>query len=94
MLGNTTEGGGTMEMLARLLRPTAGRPVIDKTGLKGSYRMTLPFSLFTARGPETAGDSAPSIFTALQEQLGLKLESSRALREVLVVDHIERPTEN
>jgi len=94
MLGNTTEGGGTMEMLARLLRPTAGRLVIDKTGLKGSYRITLPFNLIAARGPETADDSAPSVFTALQEQLGLRLESSRASREVLVIDHIERPTEN
>jgi uncharacterized protein (TIGR03435 family) len=56
--------------------------------------VTLPFNLMTARGPQTAGDSAPSIFTALQEQLGLKLESSRAAREVLVIDHIERPTEN
>lgn len=94
MLTDRTEGGGTMEMLARLLRPAAGRPVIDKTGLKGSYRLTLPFNLILARGPQTAGDSAPSIFTALQEQLGLKLESSRALREVLIIDHIERPTEN
>jgi uncharacterized protein (TIGR03435 family) len=42
MLANTTEGGATMEMLARLLRLAAGRPVIDKTGLKGSYRMSLP----------------------------------------------------
>jgi uncharacterized protein (TIGR03435 family) len=94
MLANSTEGGATMQMLARLLRTAAGRPVIDKTGLKGSYRITLPFNLISARGPETADDSAPSVFTALQEQLGLKLESSRASREVLVIDHIERPTEN
>jgi bla regulator protein BlaR1 len=94
MLTNTTEGGATMEMLARLLRPRAGRLVIDKTGLKVSYRITLAFNLMVARGPQTAGDSAPSIFTALQEELGLKLESSRASREVLVIDHMERPTEN
>jgi uncharacterized protein (TIGR03435 family) len=93
-LTNTTEGGATMEALARFLRPAAGRPVIDKTGLKGSYRITIPFNLLLARGPQTAGDSAPSILTALQEELGLKLESSRAVREVLVIDHIERPTEN
>ena len=83
-----------MERLAFLLRQSAGRPVIDTTGLKGSYRISLPFSLFARRGPETAGDSAPSIFTALQESLGLKLEPSRAQREVLVIDHIERPSKN
>jgi uncharacterized protein (TIGR03435 family) len=86
--------GGTMEMLARLLRPAAGRLVIDKTGLKGSYRISLPFNLLDVRGPDAANDSAPTIFTALQEQLGLKLESSRAMRDVLVIDHIERPSEN
>ena len=83
-----------MESLVRLLRPAAGRLVLDKTGLKGSYRMSLPFNLLAARGLQTADDSAPSIFTALQEGLGLKLEPSRAMRDVLVVDHIERPTEN
>lgn len=95
MLGNSTEGSGTIERFAFLLRAAAGRLVIDKTGLKGSYRVSLPLNImFGARGPETGEDSAPSIFTALQEQLGLKLESSRALRDVLVIDHIERPSEN
>ena len=81
-------------MLARLLRPAVGRLVIDKTGLKGSYRFALPFNVLAARGPDAANDSSPSIFTALQEQLGLKLESSRATRETLVIDRIERPSEN
>jgi uncharacterized protein (TIGR03435 family) len=94
ILLNSTEGGGTMEMLAMLLRSKAGRLVIDKTGLKGTYRVSLPFNLLDTRGPDAANDSAPSIFTALQEQLGLKLESSRAMRDVLVIDHIERPSEN
>jgi len=94
VLANSTEGGGTMEMFVRLLRSGAGRLVIDKTGLKGSYRMSLPLNIMALPSPETAGDSVPSIFTALQEQLGSKLESSRAMRDVLVIDHIERPTEN
>jgi len=94
VLANSTEGGGTMEMFVRLLRSGAGRLVIDKTGLKGSYRMSLPVNIMALPRPETASDSVPSIFTALQEQLGLKLESSRAMRDVLVIDHIERPSEN
>ena len=94
MLASTTEGGATMEMLARLLRLAAGRPVIDKTGLKGSYRMSLPLNLMAPRGPEAAGDSAPSIFTALQEQLGLKLVSKKLPISVVVIDHIEALTEN
>jgi uncharacterized protein (TIGR03435 family) len=94
ILMNSTEGGGTMEMFVRLLRPSAGRLVIDKTGLKGSYRISLPLNIMSTRGLQTPDDSAPSIFTALQEQLGLKLESSRAVRDVLVIDHIERPSEN
>jgi uncharacterized protein (TIGR03435 family) len=94
ILMNSTEGGGTMEMFVRLLRPSAGRLVIDKTGLKGSYRISLPLNIMSTRGLQTPDDSAPSIFTALQEQLGLKLESSRAMRDVLVIDHIERPSEN
>jgi len=91
---NGTEGSGTIESFARLLRTAAGRLVIDKTGLKGSYSISLPINIMSMRGLQTPDDSAPSIFTALQEQLGLKLESSHAMRETLVIDHIERPTEN
>lgn len=89
---NGTEGDGTMDVLARLLRPAAGRLVIDKTGLKGSYRFSLPFNMLAARGPDAGSDSSPSIFTALQEQLGLELESSKSSVDVLVVDHVEHPT--
>ena len=45
-------------------------------------------------GPAAANSDAPSLFTALQEQLGLKIAPDKELVEVLVVDHIERPTEN
>jgi uncharacterized protein (TIGR03435 family) len=76
----------------------AGRHVVDKTGLTGSYRLRLEAARMAA-GPSldvsaTDPATAPSIFTALQEQLGLKLEPSRAQLEVLVVDRIERPSEN
>jgi uncharacterized protein (TIGR03435 family) len=70
----------------------AGRRVFDKTGLQGFYDIELRWT------PTLAGDAARddsvSIFTAVQEQLGLKLESTTAPLDVLVVDHIERPTAN
>jgi uncharacterized protein (TIGR03435 family) len=91
MTGNMAEGDTTMAGVASLNRSMAGRHVVDKTGLTGSYRLKLEVArLFQGPGP----DDTPSIFTALPEQLGLMLESSRAQVEVLVVDHIERPTED
>jgi uncharacterized protein (TIGR03435 family) len=96
-MGNRFDGHMTMASLAMTLRGMAGRVVVDKTGLKGYYTLVLE-SAPTAPGPGGgAGPAAtpselPSVFTALQEQLGLKLVSSRAPVEVLVIDHIERPT--
>ena len=94
--GTGAEGDIAMPMLARMIvASAAGRQVVDKTGLKGSYRVKLDFD--RAAGKLDAGaaaSDAPSIFTALQEQLGLKLESSRTNVEVLVIDRIEKPTEN
>ena len=72
------------------------RPVIDRTGLKGLFNFHLEFAqptLATNTGP-SADAAGPSVLTALQEQLGLKLESAKGLGEFLVVDGIERPTEN
>lgn len=70
------------------------RPVIDRTGVTGRFDFHLEFSPVQSSGdvaPEAAG---PSIFTAVQEQLGLKLESTKGPVRVVVVDHIERPSEN
>lgn len=91
------EGDTTLAALAPLLRSMAGRPVVDKTGLTGSYRVNFQFSrssLEPAAPDAPAGTDSPSFFTAVQEQLGLKLESTRIPVEVLVIDRIERPTEN
>jgi uncharacterized protein (TIGR03435 family) len=93
------EGDMTMPELARLIvRSAAGRPVVDKTGLNGHYRVKLDFDptvgKLDAANAATSASDAPSIFTALQEQLGLKLESSRTNVEILVIDRIEKPTEN
>ena len=63
------------------------RPVLDKTGLDGYYDFTLDFS-------PGSGYDGPSIFTAIQEQLGLKLESTKAPVEILVIDRGEHPSAN
>jgi uncharacterized protein (TIGR03435 family) len=69
------------------------RPIVDRTGLKGFYNFTLRWAPDDGAPPE--GDvAAPSIFTAVQEQLGLKLESTKAPVQVLVIDNLERPSEN
>lgn len=67
-----------------------GRPVIDQTGLKGTYAFTLRYS--PSDSPPENGP--PSIFTALEEQLGLRLENTKAPVDIVNVDHIEEPTEN
>jgi bla regulator protein blaR1 len=74
-----------------------GRLVVDETGLKGAYDFTLKWgseqSVAASDGQEDGAD-APSLFTAIQEQLGLRLVPSKAAAEVIVIDHIERPSEN
>ena len=95
-LGDVLEGA-PIARLADLLRVSAGRVVVDKTGLAGSYHVTLNYDMMAARRPPSvtpAPDSAPAVFTAIQEQLGLKLEPSRTPRDTLIIDHIERPTPN
>lgn len=69
-----------------------GRIVVDRTGLTGYYDITLKW---TPDGSPTSDPNAPpDLFTALEEQLGLKLVSTKAPVDVLVIDHVERPTEN
>jgi uncharacterized protein (TIGR03435 family) len=75
----------------------AGRPVVDKTGLTGQYDFTLhwtPFDPGPAAAPTDPGEQGPSLFTALEEQLGLKLKSEKEQIEVIVVDSVEKPSEN
>ena len=80
---------------APFLKP-GGRMVVDETGLKGAYDFTLksgPEQITASQGGQEGGD-APSLFTAIQEQLGLRLIPSKAPLEVIVIDHIEKPSEN
>ena len=83
-------GGITMETLAGMINNLAGRVVLDRTALPGRYEFTLRFAPPGASANNA--DDPPSIFTALQEQLGLRLDATRAAVETLVIDHIERPT--
>jgi uncharacterized protein (TIGR03435 family) len=88
------EAKGSMQRFAEFLSEEAGRPVADQTGLSGLYQMTLDWA---ADDAVAANDTAagPSLFTALQEQLGLKLDSTKGPVEMLVIDRAERtPTEN
>ena len=94
---NRFDGHMTMAQLAMALRGMAGRVVVDKTGLTGYYTLVLESSstspgLGAPPGSIATTTDLPSVFTAVQEQLGLRLVSSRAPVEVLVIDRIERPT--
>ncbi len=81
----------SMRAISGALSSMVEAPVIDKTGLTGPYNYTLQFGReWSERDP----DSWPSIFTAVQEQLGLKLEAAHESVPNLVVDHITKPTEN
>jgi uncharacterized protein (TIGR03435 family) len=95
-VGNGMEGDMTMANLAMMLRGVggAGRPVVDKTGLTGSYRIKVEFDRMASPDIAPSPGGLPTVFTALPEQLGLKLESSKAERDVLVIDRLERPTDN
>ncbi len=108
--GRLTGGGTTMPQLAQSLSQYTGRMVIDRTGLTGSFDYDLEFAPDTAlrgRGPgggmpagpaaQATSPTAPTgdpIFTAVQEQLGLRLDAQRAPVDVLVIDSAEQPTEN
>ena len=95
-----TAAGVTLEqfVLSPLLTGAAGgRTVADQTGLKGAFDFTLkwtPEALAASTTAKEVGADAPSLFTAIREQLGLLLVASRAPVEVIVIDHIEQPSAN
>jgi bla regulator protein blaR1 len=84
---------GTMHMLATVLTNYVGKPVVDQTGQTGNYDYKLTYADDTA-GPDVAVSEGASIFTALQEQLGLKLEPARVSVATIVVERVEKPSEN
>jgi uncharacterized protein (TIGR03435 family) len=94
--------------IAAMLAQQLGRPVIDKTDIKGNFDFSLQWTPDeTQRGPGLGGmdrpatdsplpsdTSGPSIFTAVQEQLGLRLEATKGPVEILVIDHVEKASGN
>jgi uncharacterized protein (TIGR03435 family) len=94
-----------MTRLSEILAGNLGRLVVDKTGLAGFYDLDLVYTPDQIPGPPPGpvpqgfqmpviDPNGPSLTTAIQEQLGLKLESTRGPVEVVVIDRIERPTED
>ena len=91
----------TMAALANVLSPYVDRAIVDRTGLTQAYDAELSWTPAPGESAPFKGDEnnrppadGPSLFTALQEQLGLKLEPTKGPVDVLVVDHVEHPTEN
>jgi uncharacterized protein (TIGR03435 family) len=84
----------SMEYLASLIARNLGEAVVDKTGVQGAYDFELRWNADDQNATGVDAD-VPSIFTALQETLGLRLQSQKVAGEIIVVDHVERvPTEN
>ena len=82
----------SMTEFASFLQFEMDRPVLDETGLAGRYDFELKWTRDTARQVET--DTGPGMFTAVQEQLGLRMEATREPAKVLVIDRLERPSAN
>jgi len=76
-----------MESFAKIISRKMDLPVVNHTGLEGNFNLKLQWA------PDNA-DAGPSIFTAIQEQLGLRLRSQKAAVEIIVIDHAEKPSEN
>lgn len=100
-LGTVDAHGLSMAVLADFLSAIVGRPVVDKTGLAGKFDFQLEYKIDQATAgfqgaavDSNANDNRATIFTALQEQLGLQLKSDAGPREYLVVDRAEKPSEN
>jgi uncharacterized protein (TIGR03435 family) len=101
-LGRMSVGGMPISNLVQALSPQVGRIVLDKTELPGAYDFELTYAPeplgiggpppLLNGAPPPVDPNAPTLFTALQEQLGLKLDSQRGPVDVVVIDHVEQPT--
>jgi len=84
----------SMGRLAQRFTGTLGRPMLDRTGLNGSFDVDLTFTPDNPSVDSADAPNAPSLLTAIREQLGLRLESTRTSVDVLVIDRVQPPTEN
>lgn len=94
-MGSSSWGGGKATFRQTTIASFAGsfstildRPVVDRTGIEGVYDLKLEWS------PDDRADSGPSVFTALQEQVGLKLEAGKVPVEMIIIDRAEKPSDN
>jgi uncharacterized protein (TIGR03435 family) len=100
LIGQAATIGQFVQYMNQAMNPELGRQVVDKTGLTGQYDFSMPMyakwrTIFSGKSDNSQDDdSTPSIFTVIQDSLGLKLEPTTAPAEFLVIDHIERPSEN
>jgi uncharacterized protein (TIGR03435 family) len=101
--GHLESTGTSIDMLTHVLSRQLGRTVVDKTGLTGEFDFALDYTPDNLPMPPPHGatdgeappnQGGPSIFTAVEEQLGLKLEATKGMVDVIVIDHIDLPTEN
>jgi uncharacterized protein (TIGR03435 family) len=102
--GLANASGQPIAQLVQMLAQFSGRPVVDKTGLTGQYDFDVKWSPDPGQGTGPLGGpppgapipqvdpDAPNLYTAVQEQLGLKLENARGPVDVVVVDRFERPS--
>jgi uncharacterized protein (TIGR03435 family) len=95
--GNIVATNASMDRFAEILSRQMDRPVVNQTGLQGVFNLTLQWTPDSGRPANPQNGAAiegPSIFTAIQEQLGLRLRAQKVPVEVLVIDHAEKPDAN
>lgn len=101
-LSKVTATDEPLRMFVTVLSRRLGRPIVDSTGLTGNYDFTLEWTPVAAAPAVTGGSpepappdaSGPDIFTAIQEQMGLQLKSTKGPVDVIMIDHIEKPSPN
>jgi uncharacterized protein (TIGR03435 family) len=92
-IGQAATMAALAQFLSSMMNPVLGRQVVDRTGLTGQYDFSMP--VYTEWESNHQGeDSEASIFTTIEDSLGLRLEPAKAPMQILVIDHIERPTDN